>query len=105
MAQSSIGSQIADIGRGLGQGLGGLVGQTVGGIGSGLGQAVGGLGSGLNQTISGITNGSPWALLALGAAAYLLLHPGISPAGAPPTPATHPIPRQTGSSSTSSTAS
>lgn len=90
--QMSVGGHLSDIGRGLGSGLGGLVG----GIGGGIGQTISGVGSGITGTISGVTNGSPWVFVAMGGLAYVLLHPNVSPAGASPVPATHPIARQTG---------
>lgn len=88
----SFGGHLSDIGRGLGSGLGGLVG----GIGGGIGQTISGVGAGVTSTISGVTNGSPWVFVGLGAAAYLLLHPNVAPTGSTPVPATHPIARQAG---------
>lgn len=83
----------------VGQGIGGFIG----GIGTGVGQAIGGIGSGITGTIGGLTGESPWALLAMGAIAYLLFA-RVPPAPAPgtasaPLPATRPIPRQTGAQS------
>lgn len=89
---SSFGGHLADIGGGLGSGLGGLVG----GIGSGVGGAIGGIGGGITSTIGGVTNQSPWMLLVLGGAAYLLFAKPSVPmqANATPLAATHPLPRQ-----------
>ena len=88
----SFGGHLADIGGGLGSGLGGLVG----GLGKGVGGAIGGVGGGLTSTLGGVTNNSPWMLLVLGGAAYLLFAKPAIPtqANSTPLPATQPLPRQ-----------
>lgn len=76
----TFGGHLADIGGGIGKGVGGLVGGTLGGV-------------------TGGNDGLFAAALAVGVYYYLSHYGGGVPSSASsstPLPATHPIPRQTG---------